>query len=69
MKLTEILSNTNPFLRIILIIFLTVAAHFTVKTVRRFSQYLLIAKREDNKTLSETILGRKYPKVTTIITL
>ncbi len=55
-------------LRILLIILLTVAAHFTVKAIRRFSQYLLTMK-VDRKVASETSLTRRYPKVATIITI
>ncbi len=68
MKLANILININPILRIFLIIVLTVAAHFTVKGVRRFSQYLLLMK-VDSKATSETNLTRRYPKLATIVTL
>ena len=53
MKLTDILSEINPMLRISLIIVLTVAAHFTVKAIRRFSQWLLTMK-VDSKTTSDS---------------
>jgi small-conductance mechanosensitive channel len=68
MKLVNILTNINPILRIFLIIVLTVAAHFTVKVVRRFSQYLLLMK-VDSKATSEASLTRRYPKLATIVTL
>jgi small conductance mechanosensitive channel len=68
MKLANILTELNPILRILLIIVLTVAGHFTVKAIRRFSQYLLTIKIDHDGT-SETSLTRRYPKVATIITI
>jgi small conductance mechanosensitive channel len=68
MNLINILTDINPILRIFLIIGLTVAAHFAVKTIRRFSQYLLMMK-VDSKTTSEASLSRRYPKLATIITI
>ncbi len=68
MKIVAILAGLSPILRIVLIIVLTVAAHFTVKIIRRFSQYLLMMK-VDGKATSEASLTRKYPKLATIITL
>jgi len=50
----------NPVLRILLIIVLTVAAHFAVKAIRRFSQYLLTMKL-DRDAASEASLTRRYP--------
>jgi small-conductance mechanosensitive channel len=68
MKLVDILTHMNPLLRILLIIVLTVAAHFAVKTIRRFSQYLLLIK-VDSEATSEVSLTRRYPKLATIITI
>ncbi|MCJ7541176.1 MAG: mechanosensitive ion channel family protein [Desulfobacterales bacterium] len=68
MKLLDILTDINPILRILLVIVIAVAAHFTVKTIRRFSQYLLTMKA-DSKETTEEILTRRYPKLTTIITI
>ncbi len=68
MKLLDILTDMNPILRILLVIVLAVAANFTVKTIRRFSQYLLTMK-VDSKETSEEILTRRYPKLATIITI
>jgi moderate conductance mechanosensitive channel len=51
-----------------LIIILTVAAHFTVKAIRRFSQWFL-AMKVDREATSEASLTRKYPKIATIITI
>jgi small-conductance mechanosensitive channel len=68
MKLINTLNDISPVLRILLIIILTVAAHFTVKIIRRFSQYLLMMK-VDRKATSEVSLTRRYPKLATIITL
>ena len=68
MKLLNILTDINPILRILLVIVLAVAAHFTVKAIRRFSQYLLTMK-VDSKATSEEILTRRYPKLATIITI
>jgi small-conductance mechanosensitive channel len=68
MKLIDILTHMNPVLRILLVIVLAVAAIFTVKTIRRFSQYLLTMKVDSNKT-SEEMLTRRYPKLATIITI
>ena len=68
MKLVDILTDINPILRILLVIVLAVAAHFTVKAIRRFSQYLLTMKA-DSKATPGAILTRKYPKLTTIITI
>ncbi|MGB5745610.1 MAG: mechanosensitive ion channel domain-containing protein [Desulfobacterales bacterium] len=68
MKLINILTDINPILRILLIIVLTVAAHFAVKTIRRFSQFLLMMK-VDSKATSEASLTRRYPKLATIITI
>ena len=41
MKLVNILTGISPILKILLIIVLTVAGHFIVKAIRRFSQWLL----------------------------
>ncbi len=68
MKLLDILTDINPILRILLVIFLAVAANFTVKTIRRFSQYFL-AMKVDSKDTSNEILTRRYPKLATIITI
>jgi small-conductance mechanosensitive channel len=68
MKLIDTLTGINPILRILLIIVLTVAAHFTVKAIRRLSQYLL-AMKVDREAASEASLTRRYPKVATIITI
>ncbi len=68
MKLIDILTDINPILRILLVIVLAVAAHFTVKIIRRLSQYLLTAK-VDSKDTSQEILTRRYPKLATIFTI
>ena len=68
MKLLNILTDLNPILRIFLVIVLAVAAHFTVKAIRRLSQYLLTMK-VDSKATSEAILTRRYPKLATILTI
>jgi len=68
MKLVDILTHMNPILRILLVIVLAVVAHFTVKTIRRFSQYLLTME-VDSKETSTEILTRRYPKLATIITI
>ena len=68
MKLADILSQINPMLRILLIVVLTVAAHFFVKAIRRFSQYLLTMK-VNSEAASEANLTRRYPKIATIITI
>ena len=68
MKLVDILTGINPILRILLIVVLTVVAHFTVKAIRRFSQYLLTMKLDSQPT-PETSLSRRYPKIATIITI
>ena len=68
MKLVDILTHINPVLRILLVIVLAVATIFTVKTIRRFSQYLLTMKVDSNET-SQEILTRRYPKLATIITI
>jgi moderate conductance mechanosensitive channel len=68
MKLLDILTDINPILRILLVIVLTAAAIFAVKAIRRFSQYMLTMKI-DSKATSEEILTRRYPRLTTIITI
>ena len=68
MKLAEILSQINPMFRILLIVVFTVAAHFAVKAIRRFSQYLLTIK-VDRDAASEESLTRRYPKIATILTI
>ena len=68
MKLIDILTGIHPILRIFLVIVLAVAAHFTVKAIRRLSQYLLTMK-VDSKATSEAILTRRYPKLATILTI
>jgi small conductance mechanosensitive channel len=45
-----------------------VAAIFAVKTIRRFSQYLLTMKVDSSES-SKEILTRRYPKLATIITI
>ncbi len=68
MKLADILSQINPMFRILLIVVLAVAAHFFVKAIRRFSQYLLAMKVDRNEASEESVT-RRYPKVATIITI
>jgi len=68
MKLVDIFTDLNPILRIFLVIVLAVAAHFTVKAIRRLSQYLLMMK-VDSKATPGAILTRRYPKLATIITI
>ena len=68
MKLIDILTEINPFLRILLVIVLAVAAIFAVKAIRRLSQYLLTMKI-DSKEASQEILTRRFPKLATIITI
>jgi len=68
MKLLDILTDMNPILRILLVIVLAVATNFTVKAIRRLSQYLLTMKF-DSKETSPEILTRRYPKLATIITI
>ncbi len=68
MKLVDIFTDMNPILRILLVIILAVATNFTVKAIRRFSQYLLTMK-VDSKETSQEILTRKYPVLATIITI
>jgi len=68
MKLVDIFTDMNPILRIFLVIVLAVAAHFTVKAIRRLSQYLLTMK-VDSKATPGAILTRRYPKLATIITI
>ena len=51
-------AEIHPVLRILLIVVFTVAAHLAVKAVRRFSQYLLAMKVDDEIT-SEVSLTRK----------
>ena len=53
MKLLNILADINPILRIFLVIVLAVAANFIVKTIRRFSQYLLTMKIDSKATSQE----------------
>lgn len=62
------LNSITPILRILLIILLTISAHFVVKAVRWFSQYLLTMKLTHKET-SKLNLTRRYPKLATIITL
>lgn len=68
MKLLDLLTDINPFLRILLVIVLAVAAIFIVKAIRRLSQYLLTMKVDSNES-SKEILTRRYPKLATIITI
>jgi len=68
MKLVNILADIHPVLRIFLIVALTLVAHFAVKGIRQFSQYLLMMK-VDSKATSEASLARRYPKLATIVTL
>jgi small-conductance mechanosensitive channel len=69
MELINTLTKINPILRILLIILLAAAAHFTVKAIRRYSQWLLTMKIGSKTTTSEASLTRRYPKIATIITL
>jgi small conductance mechanosensitive channel len=68
MRVVDILTSINPILRILLIIVLTVFAHFAVKAIRRFSQWVLTMK-VDSQATSEASLSRRYPKIATIITI
>jgi moderate conductance mechanosensitive channel len=61
-------TDIHPLLRVLLIIILTVAAHFTVQMVRRFTRYLLTMKLDSDAT-AELDLIRKYPRLATVITL
>lgn len=63
-----VINGINPILKILLIVILTMAAHFSVKIIRRFSQYLLMMKVE-NGAKPEANLMQKYPKFATIATL
>ena len=44
MKLVDFFSDMNSILRILLVVVLAVAAHFSVKTIRQLSQNLLTMK-------------------------
>lgn len=68
MKFINTLANIHPILRILLIITLTVVAHFAVKIIRQFSQSILMIKVDTNAQ-SALSLTRRYPKLATIITL
>ena len=68
MKLIDILNGMHPIIRVILIIGLSVGLHFSVKAIRRFSQYLLL-KKVGHKDSPDGSLIQKYPKLATIITL
>ncbi len=50
MKLVNILADIHPVLRIFLIVALTLVAHFAVKGIRQFSQYLLMMKVDSKAT-------------------
>ncbi len=68
LNMVDILSSMHPAMRIILIVGLTIITHFTVKSIRRFSRYVLLMK-VDRGANSEASFTRKYPKLATIITL
>jgi len=68
MKLVDIFTHMNPFLRILLVIVLAVAAVFAVKTIRRLSQYLLTMKVDTSQS-SKEVLTRRYPKLATVIAI
>lgn len=68
MHLTNILSEIHPVYRILFIVFLAVAAHFLVKAIRLFSQWLLTMKPA-GKPSAEVSLVRRHPKAATVITL
>jgi small conductance mechanosensitive channel len=68
MKLIEILSGVHPIFRIVIIIFIGIAAHFAVKAIRRLSKFMLTMK-VDSQDPIEASLSRRYPKVATIITI
>ena len=68
MKLTAFFADMHPVLRIFFITIFAVAAHFSVKLIRRLSQYLLTLRVGD-KPASEVSLMRRYPRAATIITI
>jgi small conductance mechanosensitive channel len=68
MKLVDIFTHMNPFLRILLVIVLAVAAVFAVKAIRRLSQYLLTMKVDTSQS-SKEVLTRRYPKLATVIAI
>jgi small-conductance mechanosensitive channel len=61
------LAGTHPALRVLLIALLAVFAHFAVRIIRLFSQWLLAVRV--GKAASEENLTRKYPRFATIVTI
>ena len=68
MKLSDILADMNPIIRIILVSVLAVVAIYTVRAIRRLCQYLLMMKVDGNET-SKAVLTQRYPKFATILTI
>ena len=56
------------FYRIIIIMIFAIIAHFVVKEIRKFSQWILTQKVKSDVSSKETFI-RKYPKVATITTI
>jgi small-conductance mechanosensitive channel len=67
MTLATAIADIHPALRILIIAVLAVVAHFAVKFIRFFSQWLLAMKV--GKKTSEENLTRKYPRFATIVTI
>ncbi len=60
-------ADFHPVLRVLIIAALAVFAHFVVKGIRRFSQWMLAMKF--GRTATEKSITIKYPRLATIITI
>ena len=68
MHVGEFIASLPPAIRIVLVVLLAVVAHFTVRGLKRLSQWLLTL-RPGTGGLSGESFGRRHPKLATIMTI
>jgi small conductance mechanosensitive channel len=64
----EFITSLSPAFRIVLVVLLAVVAHFTVRGLKRLSQWLLTLRPGTGAESGESF-GRRHPKLATITTI
>ena len=64
----EWVRTAHPALRILLIIFGSVIAHFIVREIRQLTQWLLLGKREKDY-IGHEALSRRYPRIASLVSI
>jgi small conductance mechanosensitive channel len=62
------LNILHPGLRILFIIVISIAAHFIVRLIRKFTQWILARKIDAGAMPSDSFI-RRFPKIATLITI